>query len=836
MKKLNLIVIALVICNTLFAQSISIKGTVKDAQTNDKLPYANCILQYKTDTVGIYKGVITEDDGSFTFKKIRKRDLILKISFVGYKTYRQEINSSQFDGGVDINLGEIALESDEALEEVKIVAERKRIVTEGDKLTMNVDDGMANMVTNAFELLKLVPGVMIDNSENITLNGQSGVQFQYNGRDMKLDWSAVKDMLKGMTPEMIDSYEVLKNPGVKYDAEGTAGIINIKIKKNQQYGINGSASLVGNYRDDRTYHYNPSVRLNYVNDKWIISGGLSYTDNYYGDPYGADSSNRYTWIGQDTVLFRNIDDKWQGNTKGLDFNFSASYSLDSVSTLGFYSYYGNYHQPTSEGKHFTFMSHNPAYYLTDSLYNQTGKVKTQNNLVYLGLNYVKKMDTMDSKFSMDLDYNNRFNGSERQTILDYYNVLPDGSNSLSRSTDNKRKLDNKQQNLSFRADYYKPFTKDLIFEAGAKTAFAFSDNDYKSEVLQGATYIDNSMETNRFKYKENINSLYASVTDKFFSSKLSVRLGVRLEQTNTKGTQVVNDTTIKTHYLNLFPNVKLGWKFKDDNGISLNYYYRISRPYSDNLNPFIRKMSEYSYETGNPELKPQYSHLISLSHSYKYMLFTSVYYYYTTDHLYNLSTPLNDSYGFAYNPLAVISRPVNTGKSHSLNGNISFDKLLFDIWNINLSFTYYYLYVDMALDGNQTSLDTWGYNFNLYTSLNLPNKWRFSVYYGCGSAGQYGLTKYNGWQWLSFDAGKSFFEDKLNVDFSIGWVVGKKDYNKTEYLNSITESWSRATPPNISLTLRYKFGKYYDNKQIKKRQLENFDDRSNGTNQGGGRR
>ncbi|MBR1627553.1 MAG: carboxypeptidase-like regulatory domain-containing protein, partial [Bacteroidales bacterium] len=236
MKKLNLIAIAILICNTLFAQSVNIKGTVKDAQTNNKLPYANCILQYKTDTVGIYKGVITEDDGSFTFKKIRKRDLILKISFVGYKTYRQEINSSQFDSGEDIDLGEIALELNEVLDEVKIVAERKRIVTEGDKLTMNVDDGMANMVTNAFELLKLVPGVMIDNSENITLNGQSGVQFQYNGRDMKLDWSAVKDMLKGMTPEMIDSYEVLKNPGVKYDAEGTAGIINIKIKKNQQYG------------------------------------------------------------------------------------------------------------------------------------------------------------------------------------------------------------------------------------------------------------------------------------------------------------------------------------------------------------------------------------------------------------------------------------------------------------------------------------------------------------------------------------------------------------------------------------------------------------------------
>ena len=828
MKKLNLIAIAILICNTLFAQSVNIKGTVKDAQTNNKLPYANCILQYKTDTVGIYKGVITEDDGSFTFKKIRKRDLILKISFVGYKTYRQEINSSQFDSGEDIDLGEIALELNEVLDEVKIVAERKRIVTEGDKLTMNVDDGMANMVTNAFELLKLVPGVMIDNSENITLNGQSGVQFQYNGRDMKLDWSAVKDMLKGMTPEMIDSYEVLKNPGVKYDAEGTAGIINIKIKKNQQYGINGSASLVGNYRDDRTYHYNPSVRLNYVNDKWIISGGLSYTDNYYGDPYGADSSNRYTWIGQDTVLFRNIDDKWQGNTKGLDFNFSASYSLDSVSTLGFYSYYGNYHQPTTEGKHFTFISHNPQYYITDSLYNQIGKVKAQNNLTYLGLNYVKKMDTMDSKFSMDLDYNNRFNGSERQTILDYYNVLPDGSNTLSRSTDNKRKIDNQQHNLSLRADYYKPFTKDLIFETGAKTAFAFSDNDYKSEVLQGATYIDNSMETNRFKYKENINSLYASVTDKFFSSKLSVRLGVRLEQTNTKGTQVVNDTTIKTHYLNLFPNVKLGWKFKDDNGISLNYNYSISRPYPNNLNPFIFKMSEYYYETGNPEIKPQYAHLISLSHSYKYMLFTSVYYSYSTDNIRNLSTPLNDSYGFEYNPLAVISRPVNMGKSHSINGNVSFDKQFFDIWNINLSLTYYYLYTDMTLDGNSTSLDTWGYNFNLYTFLNLPNKWRLSVYYGYGSASQWGLTKDNGWQWLSFDAGKSFFEDKLNVDFSIGWVVGKKDYNKTEYLNSITENWSRATPPYISLTLRYKFGKYYDNKQIKKRQLENFDDRSDG--------
>ena len=108
---------------------------------------------------------------------------------------------------------------------------------------------------------------------------------------------------------MIDGYEILKNPGVKYDADGTAGIINIKLKKNQHYGINGSVGISLNRQDEYDYGYRPSARLNFVNDKWIISGGYSFNEQWNGASAKADSSIRYMWIGTDTTLFRNISEE-----------------------------------------------------------------------------------------------------------------------------------------------------------------------------------------------------------------------------------------------------------------------------------------------------------------------------------------------------------------------------------------------------------------------------------------------------------------------------------------------------------------------------------------------
>ena len=826
MKKFCLFLLALTLTVFTFGQRVNIKGSVTDAQSGDKLAFANCILQYKTDTVGIFKGEATDMQGNFIFKKIKKRDLIFKISYVGYKTYRREIPASLFDGGKDIDLGEIKLEVLDNLEEVKIVAQKKRIEIDDDKMMVNIDDQMAGSVDNAFDLLRLVPGVMIDAEEEITLNGQSGVQFQYNGREMKMDWDGIKDMLKSMTPDMIDQYEVLKNPGVRYDAEGTAGIINIKMKKEQHYGINGSVSLGGGYRDSYTYSFDPSARLNFVNDKWIISGGYGYRANWRGQKYGVDTSQRYSWMGSDTILFRTISGENKNSSGRHHLDFSASYSLDTTSTLSFHANYSWNKNPMNEVTNPTFISHNPYFFAPDSMYESITGTERDGNRLMFGIGYVKKLDNMDSKISTDLDFSLNNNNSSSLNEVNYYSPAVKAEGNKYRYQGYTRETKNSGKNLSWRADYFKPFNRQVRFEAGIKTNFSYSDRDYDALQLSDGQYVNNPDETNEFKYFENINSLYASLTGKFYQRKLSLRAGLRAEQTNTKGEQTVGDTTNTRHYFNIFPNLRAGYKFSDDNEISLNYSYRTRRPWSESLNPFIRKESDYSYSTGNPYLEPQFSHNVSLSHSWKYMLFTTVSYTYNKDEINWLREPIDDSYNFVHNTWALINRPVNFGSSQNVNAHASFNKSITRNWTANAELGATYKTINSSTTQEEIDRDIWSWNFRLNTFVNLPDKWRLSAFYSYNSSTYWGVDKHNAMQWFNASAGKTFMEDKLSVNLSVNWSMGQKGYSESIYMNTISKSWRHADKPNFRINIRYKFGKFYRNKQVQKQQLENFDERA----------
>lgn len=822
--KYNILIITLLlgICLTSLAQRATIKGKVIDKERQEPLMFANCILRYKTDTIGIFKGVASDTAGNFEFKNIRKRDLILEVQYIGFKTYKKEIPASMFDNGKKIELGELFLEINGELETVTVTAQRKRIEIDDDKMTVNVDEGMANMVSNAFDLLRLVPGVVIDNDENIKLNGKSGVAFQYNGRDLKLGWEAIKDMLKSMSPEMIDGYEILKNPGVKFDADGTAGIINIKLKKNQNYGINGSIGMHGSRQDNDNYGFSPSARLNYVDDKWIISGGYSFNEHWHGSPAKADSSLRYLWSDEDTTLFRSISEKYGNKNIGNSFNFSASYSLDTTSTLAFYSNYGKRKSPQSSHNSPMLMSHNPNYYIADSSYNSKNVGNSNSDWLSVGISYVKKLDSSDSKISSDLDFSMNSSNNDNQNQVDYYLYRFD---SLYRSQGYKRETLNESKDLSWRIDYFKPINKQMRFEAGAKTKFSFINRDYNSKVLSDGIYINNEMESNNFKYFENINSLYASFTNKFFDNKLSLRLGLRLEQTNTSGKQKALDTTIKQNYFNVFPNIRLSYKFKEDNELYFDYSYRIWRPWSESLNPFISRSSDYSFSTGNPSLNPEGSHYFSLSHSFKYMLFTSISYYYSKDEINYITTPIDDSYNFEHNDLAVISYPINTGHSENVSFNLNFNKDIIQNCYFSVNYGVSYSHVEASLPMEEVDRENWSHNLSANVFYSFLKKWRVSAYWFYVSSSLSAISKSNGFQWFGANIGRSFLNDKLNFNFGCNWSLFHKSYNESKYANMLSKSWSRATPPNFNVSVSWKFGKFYQNKQIQKQQLENFDDR-----------
>lgn len=822
MKKfilLSLVLLPLFI-NGAMAQRYSVKGKIIDNITKENLMFVNCVLYKDSDSTNMYKGVSADTSGNFVIKGVKKDNLNLEFSFVGYEKHNLKIGIDKFKDDKEIDLGEIEMKSTGNLEGVVITARIERFQVDEDKLTMNIDEQLAASATSAFDLLKKVPGVFIDKDDKLTLNGKSGVMFQYNGRDLKLDYSSVVDMLKGMTPDQVEKFEVMTNPGVKYDAEGTAGIINIRIKKNQNYGVNGSVWGQTSYQTALQYY--GSARLSYVDDNWTTSIGFSPMS------WGSKSKSRderYTSTPSgDTILFKSERDNewvWQNN----NFNLNANYLIDTTRTIGLSLYYTSGGNPMIENTVPYLISSYPNYSVVDSSYVNKGGYKSDRGNFGLGLDYVKKLDSLDAKISFDFGYSHSENESYSLNLNEYF--LGDINTTLTRREGYERNTVYSSDNLNARVDYFKPIKKIMRFEAGAKTNFNFNDKNFYSLVLDSTTneYLNDEMQSNHFKYFENINSLYASFSNTF-KKKLNIRLGIRAEQTNTKGHQYAIDSINTRNYFDLFPNLSFNYKFKDDNQLKLTYSYRISRPWSGSLDPFISKSSEYSYSTGNPYIKPQYSHSISLAHSWKYMLFTNISYSFTQDDINWLQSPI-DSNLFVHNPLALISIPINFGSNHNLYFSASFNKELLSWWRLSSSFGASYMKILSSTNEAQINRENWSYNGNISSDFTLPKKWEISVYYYFYSSSMYGLSTSSSSQDISISVAKKFFNDKLGLSASISDLFDmNENYRETHYLNTLSKSWGNYQGPSVSFSLRYNFGKYYKNKQVQKPQVESFDNRA----------
>ena len=296
---LRLIIIILLfsgLSSSAIAQTTSIRGRIIDSRTNEKLMFVNCVLTDSKNNTKQIDGVAADTNGVFVFKNIKKKDMVLSITFVGYKRKDIEIKASMLKDN-NLDLGDIAIEqTSEGLQEVEIIAVKDRIKLDADKMTMNIDKNTASSVTNAFELLKKAPGISIDNDDNLKLNGKGGVLIQFQGRDMKLPWKSLVQILKGIPSVQIDKFELITNPSAKYDAEGVAGIINILFKQEKTNGWNASIGSNLYYTDEASIM--GDVNLNYVDDKFTST--LSFSTSRWAQNMTTEGI-RKTSFGADTI-------------------------------------------------------------------------------------------------------------------------------------------------------------------------------------------------------------------------------------------------------------------------------------------------------------------------------------------------------------------------------------------------------------------------------------------------------------------------------------------------------------------------------------------------------
>lgn len=529
--------ITLLFCLALSARAQSIiSGTVRDSG-GEAVAFANAILFNAVDSQMV-KAEITDMDGLFNLTGLSRGTYRLKVSFVGYAPFE----SGEFTLGDNAvkTFDSILLQPDEnVLEAVEITTERALIEVQPDKTVFNVEGSVNATGNTALELLRKAPGVMVDNDDNIILLGKSGTKIYIDGKPSPLGGEDLAILLRSMQSSEIDAIEIITNPSSKYDAEGDAGIINIRLKKDKNLGANANINL--GYNQGFYAKYNGTVNMNYRNKSVNLFGMYSLNSGTWRSTMDFDSY-------MDAFnTFTNSMNKYSGNYNS--FKLGADFFIDKMSTIGFIADGSLYNWSNYSNSISQIFDANTNMPLSDLV---AGSEALGDNVnLHANINY--RFDNLEGNtWSIDGDfgkYDNLSNSYQPNTYYDpiadttmdvniYTSEAPTSILLYTANVDHERKLGNGK------------------LGAGIKFSYVTTDNTYDFfELINGIEVLDASR-SNHFVYEENINAAYINYA--FAIDKVNITLGLRAEQTNNTGTltslQETEDNTVSRSYLDLFPS------------------------------------------------------------------------------------------------------------------------------------------------------------------------------------------------------------------------------------------------------------------------------------------
>lgn len=596
-----------------------ITGTVVDG--NSKTIESSTIALLLAKDSSIVKIGVADKVGHFEFENVSEGKYLVSVTAVGHqKGYSEIFEISHDKTSIDLKSIEL-VPAAKNLSAVTVSVKKPFIEQKIDRTVVNVDAAITNVGTSALEVLEKSPGITIDKDGNISLKGKTSVQVYIDGRPAYLSGADLANMLRSMSSSQLEQIEIMTNPPAKYDAAGNSGIINIKTKKNKQFGYNGSATA--GYTQAYYPRFNENVNFNYRTGKFNLFTNLSHNYN-----------NRY----QQLDIQRNFRD---ANTKNITSTF------DQVSIMHnenqFYSakagvdYFAS--KKTTIGAVVNGFR-NPGTWSTQTetnIYNPGGQLESitkgysRNDDLWknfsTNLNFRHEFDSTGQEISSDFDYISYNSASNQGLVSTYY----DNTGAFAGGPDTLlAKLPQQIKIYSGKVDYTLPLKKGAKFDAGVKSSYVETDNNAVYDSLVNGQIVHDNNRTNHFKYDENINAAYVNYS-RPFSKKFSGQFGLRLENTHAKGDQITTGQKFNRNYTQLFPTTYLQYSLNKKNQIGLNYGRRIERPDYADLNPFIHFLDRYTYQQGNPNLKPQFSQNIELSHIYGGFLTTTINYTVTKD-------------------------------------------------------------------------------------------------------------------------------------------------------------------------------------------------------------
>ncbi|CAA6828685.1 MAG: TonB-dependent receptor, putative [uncultured Aureispira sp.] len=596
-------------------KSITIVGKVLEKNSQSPVEFATIMVAHKA-TKSLITGTTTTADGSFELQ-VDSNNFYIEVSFIGF--VKQQITDIEVVGR-KVNLGVIELSEDgQLLDDVVVRAEKSEMEFKLDKKVFNVGKDLSSTGASALEILDNVPSVDVNIEGQVSLRGATGVQILINGKPSILA-SDESNALGSITAEMVEKIEVITNPSAKYDAEGTAGIINIVLKKEERKGMNGSISLNTGYPHNHSIGFSLNKRTEKFNLFSQIGAG------YRSLPKVNKNINENLVTGT-TILSEGVDYR---NETFFNVLLGADYHINdrNVLTLSGNFAYEIESQPSQTN--FRELDNSDLTVAEWSRTETTGanNPKGQYELVYKGEFKDNKKHTL--QISTLGNFFSKVQASEFENITTA-GTLADSYQQTNTAFQEAR--------YTFQADYVKPFSKEITMELGSQYVILDISNDFAVSDLINDNWVPNTGLTNVFEYDQKVFAFYA--TGAYEAKKWGIKIGLRVENTDLKTFLVNTNETNKQNYTNLFPSAHASYKISERFSMQLGYSRRIYRPRLWDLNPFFNIRNNFTIRAGNPNLLPEYTDSYELTGIYildKLSLNLSVYYRYTTDVLEQIST------------------------------------------------------------------------------------------------------------------------------------------------------------------------------------------------------
>ena len=789
MKKILLSFSAILISCLAFAQQNVIKGKVLEINKINLVP-ATTISLLKLKDSAIVKTGFADAAGNFSLENVKTGSYILMATAVGYeKTFSipieiNETNQQQVVQAIFLK------PVDKSLALVTVVAKKPFIERKLDRTIINVESSITSAGSTAMEVLEKSPGVAVDKDGKISLKGKQGVIVLIDGKQTYMGAQDLANYLQSMPASNLEQIELLPNPSAKYDASGNSGVINIKTKRNKQKGFNGSIKntlAFGKY--PRTFN---TLNLNYKNGKFNVfsSIGVNYRKNFQvltiNRKYMDNNGTTNAIFDQSADFIKTNYNKTA--RLGVDFFASKKTTIGVLAT-------GYLTNGTQDGTNTSFLKDGAG--TVNSILSSTNEEKKNFKNGGLNVNLRHTFDSTGREISVDIDalkyksMQHQFFNSQNYTPL----WVKQSSEDL------KADLPATINVYSAKVDYMHPFKNGLKMETGIKTSFVNTDNlaGYFN-IINDVSQVDNE-KTNHFKYNENINAGYVNFSKEY--KKWSLQTGLRLENTNYKGNQFGNpikaDSSFKKSYTGLFPTMFAGYKLNSKNEFGFSYGRRISRPDYESLNPFIFFIDKYTYEAGNPFLKPMYANVFELSHTYNKFLTSNLNYTHSKD--------MFNEY-FEQSGYATIVKENNYGNIYDISLSLNAEIKPAKWWTLMPYAEFNYNAVNSQLNGFTLKTSGTGFNTNMNNQFTFNKGWSAELsgfYRSKMNRGQFNIGEV---KQLSTGVSKQILKKKGSVKFYLSDIFNSGNQKGVINIQNTVASFTQKRDNRTAgVTFNYKFGK-----------------------------